>query len=81
MLCSNGSDLLARVWNEQTGENLLTLRLPVQVNRTVFSPDGRHIATGAGQPGSEATQGAVQVWDRVFQCAMSLKKECDSNAG
>src|SRR5262249_43829069 len=46
-----------KVWDTQTGEELLTLKVPTEgVGSVFFSPDGRRLAGGGGE-------GTVWIWE------------------
>jgi WD40 repeat protein/serine/threonine protein kinase len=54
-------DRTARVWDAETGRELLALRGHTNpVRSAVYSPDGKRIVTGAGDPGRPAE---AKVWD------------------
>ena len=51
-----------KVWNAETGENLLTISETHWVNSVTFSPDGSWIASGSGDVGSWGA-GPLRLWD------------------
>jgi WD40 repeat protein len=57
----NGEGLSANLWDAATGKHMVTLRghLDVLVS-AAFSPDGRTLASGAGD-------GSVKLWNLVTQ--------------
>jgi WD40 repeat protein len=55
-LASVGNDKTARVWDPDTGKELLTLRHPSNLNAVAFSPDGKRLACGCWDR-------TVVVWD------------------
>jgi WD40 repeat protein len=44
-LATASEDLTAKVWDAESGKELLTLRGHCPVNKVAFSPDGKHLAT------------------------------------
>ena len=58
LIMTGGSDKTARIWNVQTGTELLRLNTSSMVNSVAFSPDGQAVLTGC-------TDGTVQLWDRL----------------
>jgi WD40 repeat protein/transcriptional regulator with XRE-family HTH domain len=55
-IASAAGDRTARIWDAETGDELLTLVHPAQVGKVIFSPDGAQVATGAAD-------GLVRLWD------------------
>ncbi len=55
-IASAAGDRTARIWDAETGEELLTLVHPAEVGKVIFSPDGAQLATGAAD-------GLVRLWD------------------
>lgn len=56
VLASSSLDYTVRIWNVETGENLITLKHPDMVTSMSFSYDGNHLATVARDK-------KLRVWD------------------
>jgi hypothetical protein len=60
-LASASLDQTVKVWDAQTGKEVLTLKgHTLWVHSVSFSPDGKHMATASGELGKP---GEVKVWD------------------
>ena len=53
---TGSDDNTIRVWNSNTGDELLEIELTVEVNSVSFSPDGRRVVSGSDD-------GTVRVWN------------------
>jgi WD40 repeat protein len=51
-----GNDQSVRVWDAETGREVLTIKYTGLIEGAVFSPDGRRLVTESGD-------GAARVWD------------------
>jgi WD40 repeat protein len=72
---SEGSPGEVKVWDAQTGQELLTLKGHAgrQVTSVVFSPDGKRLVSGSGV-GLPGLGGEVKVWDaQTGQELLTLK--------
>ncbi len=62
-LASTGSDLLVKVWDAKTGEELTRLASDVPCNGVAFSPDGTRLACAYESGKQRHLPGEVKVWD------------------
>jgi WD40 repeat protein len=62
-----GGDV-ARMWDLGTGEEVFTIRHPLDVTEVTFSPDGEHLVT-------ESYDGAARIVDRVGRVVRVLREE------
>ena len=71
-IVTGGGDKTAKVWDAQSGQELLTLKgHSLGVNSVAFSPDGRRIVTGSGD-------NTAKVWDaQSGQELLTLKGHSD----
>ena len=75
-IASGGYDRTAKVWDAESGRELLTLKgFTGEVRSVSFSPDGERIVTGGG---IVMIPGEVKVWDAATgQELISLKGHTD----
>jgi tRNA A-37 threonylcarbamoyl transferase component Bud32/putative hemolysin len=81
-LATASDDHTVKVWDAQTGQELLTLQGHTGgVTSVCWSPDGRRLASTSGiwdQQKEKVTSGEVRVWDaQTGQEALSLKGHTD----
>jgi WD40 repeat protein/tetratricopeptide (TPR) repeat protein len=63
-LASGAADKVVRIWDAQSGQQVLALRGHAEgVTSVAFSPDGTRLASGAGDPTDRTRPGEVKVWD------------------
>ena len=68
-LASAAREDTVKVWDAQTGKELLTLKSDSDTDSSFlavcWSPDGKRLASGSGDPVTSPGTGEVQVWDAV----------------
>jgi WD40 repeat protein len=76
-IASGGDDGALKVWDAQTGQNLLTRKGHIGgVISVAYSPDGKHIVSGGGgyDSNGRGIPGEVKVWDaHTGQNLLTLK--------
>jgi WD40 repeat protein len=80
LLASGSDDSIVRFWEVSTGIVLHKISVSDPVNALVFSPDGRRIVTGTGDPSQQQPlhASAVRVWDATSgQLLVSTKSPPD----
>jgi WD40 repeat protein/transcriptional regulator with XRE-family HTH domain len=55
-IATAGGDRTVRIWDTETGDELLALSHPAAVGQVLFSPDGAHVISGAAD-------GRVRLWE------------------
>ena len=58
--CAQGDAL---VWDAKTGRNIVHITTDEELLTVAFSPDGKYIITGSGDPFQEGKETTARVWD------------------
>jgi WD40 repeat protein/serine/threonine protein kinase len=74
-------DKTVRVWDTDSWTSVTEIQLLDKVNGVAFSPDGRRIATAAGDPNVGPVSGPfVQIWDaNSGKLVLSMRRNDDRN--
>lgn len=65
-LATAGGDKTVRIWDVETGHQLLVFEHPNQVFTVEFSPHGRWLASGSGH-WCGPRPGEVRIWDGLYK--------------